>query len=371
MLGPATDQIEGPYATVVTKESAILFPREPLRSVHAVIAIQFNGIPVLIDYGNNRALPRHQIPPLKYKSAARGIQTAVGYGVRIVQLFTRHRHHITLACHASLPRRQAINQWHDRQHPGKRTLRIVQLHKNIQGLRVVAAARLGCIRLIGHRCDVFGPLSVGQLQNPRAALPEISFGPRGLSTINTAIRLDNVDGISCAQRRRYNCNSPIRESKTPFLRERKSLMRELLCSLSSRQIIDISRAIRNPTFSPQDAAPVPLTDASCFYLSLRIDQRDHVVAEGLLEPRHGSSGTQPHCDNGISRAEILHRRRLRSVLRHAARQQHDDRQCGRADAGPAHALATERSLAVPRAGAIAERLVSMRLHRPDPFLSLR
>ena len=51
VLGPATDQIDGPYATVVTKESAILFPREPLRSVHAVIAIQFNGIPILIDYG--------------------------------------------------------------------------------------------------------------------------------------------------------------------------------------------------------------------------------------------------------------------------------------------------------------------------------
>jgi len=39
-------------------------------------------------------------------------------------------------------------------------------------------------------------------------------------------------------------------------------------------------------------------------------------------------------------------------------------------AAPAHALATERSLAVPRAGTIAERLVSMRLHRPAPFSSL-
>ncbi|EJN45652.1 hypothetical protein HMPREF1137_0479 [Actinomyces sp. ICM39] len=90
-----------------------------------------------------------------------------------------------------------------------------------------------------------------------------------------------------------------------------------------------------------------------------------------MEPRHGSSGTQPHCDNGISRAQILHRRPLRSPLRHAARQQHDERQCGRDGAGPARPLAAEQPLAGPRTGAIAEWLVSMRLHRPDPFSSLR
>ena len=187
---------------------------------------------------------------------------------------------------------------------------------------------------------------------------------------NAPIRVDHVDPDPVAQI--YDSNSPVREREALILRTPRVFNIDLLRSLIGRHVFLIRRPKGETTISPQesDIAVAFRLDTGRLPPPLRVQQHDPVVFRRGRKPRRELSLAQPHSNHRIPQTQLIGPRLRHIPLRHAARQQHDERQCGRDGAGPARALATEQPPAGLHTGTIAESLISMRLHRPDPFSSL-
>ena len=185
---------------------------------------------------------------------------------------------------------------------------------------------------------------------------------------NAPIRVDHVDPDPVAQI--YDSNSPVREREALILRTPRVFNIDLLRSLIGRHVFLIRRAKGETAFSPHHIAATFVFNTARLPPTLRVQQHDPVVVRRVRKPRRELSLAQPHSNHRIPQTQLISPFLRHSPLRHATRQEHSSRQSRRNNATPAHALATEGSIAVPRAGAIIERLVSMRLHRPAPFSSL-
>ena len=157
-----------------TDEPVLITDLDPLIVENAAVPVHFDGIFLLVDHGNNRALPSRQIPALENHRSRLSTICHHTNDSRVARLDARHRDHVPLTGELSLSRHQAVDHWRDTNDAGSITIAIIQLNDDREHLRLLAiTSRLCGVGLKGLGLHARKLIRVNDRQDPIPALPHV------------------------------------------------------------------------------------------------------------------------------------------------------------------------------------------------------